>query len=332
MGTDIKKAILLTAGTGTRLQPHTNEIPKPCLPFLNLPLFYYGFYLAQSVGIKDYIFNHHYLSSKLKPEIEKLGSRTQSINFSNEDAKILGSGGALWQARKHLKPEEKFLVANGDEILIPTSENLFQQFLDQAQQTPDLCTLLLCDHPELGKTLNPVWVDAEGFVKGFGKSAPEEGLKPFHYTGYKVFSNQIFEYLPEGESNIFYEVLVDAIKKGEKVSSFYSNDLMWNETGNFQSYLFAFKECLKIFAESTYFKNLYSFYGLDSSSYEIIVNDQGFLFKPRDLNLPSDIQWRGLVSFAENSPLVNGLNLQNVICTDNSKLQANRSYSDCFIL
>ena len=52
---------MLTAGQGTRLKPFTNKTPKPAIPFLNLPLAYYGFYLARKAGFQNFLMNKHHL-------------------------------------------------------------------------------------------------------------------------------------------------------------------------------------------------------------------------------------------------------------------------------
>ena len=121
----------------------------------------------------------------------------------------------------------------------PKDENILARLVKKHTEQNNLCTLMTTDHPELLKTLKAVWVDEKGKVQGFGMKPPQPGLIPVHYTGYKVFSNSIFNWLPEGESNIFYEVLMEAIKKGEPVGTLHSRNEFWYETGNFQSYMHA---------------------------------------------------------------------------------------------
>ena len=62
------RAMILSAGYGTRLWPLTEDRTKPAIPFLNRPLITYTVeYLAQA-GIRDIIINlHHQPDSITKP-------------------------------------------------------------------------------------------------------------------------------------------------------------------------------------------------------------------------------------------------------------------------
>ena len=223
---------MLTAGLGTRLRPYTETLPKPCLPFLNLPLMNYGFLLAQKSGFKNFLFNTHHLANEIENNVASLKDFCKSSQISDETSQILGSGGALWKAAPILKDYDYFLIANGDEVLIPKDNTVLDHLVSQFKKDDALCTLLTCDHPELLKTLKPVWVN-NGEVKAFGMEKPDQDVKPVHYTGYKIFSKRILDMLPDGESNIFYDVVTKAMAQGEKVTHFHLNQCGWFETGSF---------------------------------------------------------------------------------------------------
>jgi NDP-sugar pyrophosphorylase family protein len=36
------KGLLLAAGLGTRFKPYTDQVPKPAIPLLNVPIAYYN--------------------------------------------------------------------------------------------------------------------------------------------------------------------------------------------------------------------------------------------------------------------------------------------------
>lgn len=236
---------MLTAGLGTRLRPLTEKTPKPCLNFHGHRLMDYGFYLAQQAGFKDFIFNLHYLAEQVRQHTQSLSPLCKSVQYSDETEKILGSGGAIWKAKDKLIGHDSFLIANGDEILIPNNPYVLKELMDKFNHSKSLCCLLTCDHPDLLKTLKPVWVNKSGEVQGFGMNKPNLEVHPVHYTGYKVFSTRIFDFLPNGESNIFYDVLVDAIKQGEKVSTYHLDSCHWYETGNPTEYNLALNACEK---------------------------------------------------------------------------------------
>ncbi len=105
-------AILLCAGKGTRLRPLTDRIPKPLVP------------LAGSSPLERSL---HILPARIDRVIlvvghlghviqERIGSYSQGRDVVYVEQKPLnGTGGALRQARMHIR-SELFLVMNGDDL------------------------------------------------------------------------------------------------------------------------------------------------------------------------------------------------------------------------
>ena len=106
------KAMILAAGFGTRLFPLTIDRTKPAIPFLGKPLVgYVAEYLA-SFGIKDVVVNLHHQPDSV---ISALGDGSDfgvHIEYSREEPKIMGTAGALDNAREWLE-DDTFLVVNG---------------------------------------------------------------------------------------------------------------------------------------------------------------------------------------------------------------------------
>ena len=55
------RAMILTAGLGTRLRPITDRYAKPAVPFLNVPLLCYPLELMRELGAKRLVLNTHHL-------------------------------------------------------------------------------------------------------------------------------------------------------------------------------------------------------------------------------------------------------------------------------
>ena len=51
------KALILSAGFGTRMAPITDFIPKPLIPVLNRPVIEYNINLLKHYGIKEIFIN-----------------------------------------------------------------------------------------------------------------------------------------------------------------------------------------------------------------------------------------------------------------------------------
>ena len=104
--------MILAAGFGTRLFPLTIDRTKPAIPFLGKPLVgYVAEYLAK-FGFKDVVVNLHHQPDSV---IEALGDGSKfgvHIEYTREEPHILGTAGALDNAR-HLLEQDTFLIANG---------------------------------------------------------------------------------------------------------------------------------------------------------------------------------------------------------------------------
>lgn len=244
------KAMMLTAGLGTRLRPVTDLYAKPAVPFLNIPLFYYPLSLIEELPVSTLVLNTHY-----KPEqIENLASRIPEAKFkialSPEPAAPLGSGGGIWRARALLEGEGSFLVSNGDEVILPRDPQIMRRFQKEHEDSMALATILVMRHPLVGKQFGGVWTDAHGFVRGFGKDpAAFPGCTGYHYVGLLLLHERVFSYLPDGESNILYDALTAAIASGERVRATVG-DFTWYETGNPRDFLQASGEALRLLAEN----------------------------------------------------------------------------------
>ncbi len=242
------KAMILAAGLGTRLRPITERYAKPAVPFLNIPLLYYSLSLMEQAGkIDGLVLNTHH-----HPEqIEALASRLKDFDvaFSNEPGTPLGSGGGIWKARKLLEGGGSFVVANGDEVILPHNPKIMREFLTKHEKSGALATILVMKHPLVGTQFGGVWADNDGRVRGFGKDGSKFGtdVTGYHYIGLLLLSDRVFNYLPAGESNILYDALATGIANHEKVEVLVDS-FTWFETGNPKDFLHATDEALDLLA------------------------------------------------------------------------------------
>ena len=219
------RGMILAAGLGTRLRPVTETIPKPAIPFMNVPLFYYSLEHFRQAGIDSLVINTHYLPDKMRSCVEKSPWLPSSVKFTFEAQRILGSGGGIRFAKEHLEGEGNFFVANGDEVFIPERKQILRNLHDRHLSEKAIATLLVTDNALAGSTYGAVWCDSQMRVWGIGRVAPNSNLKPFHFTGYQILSDEIFRHLPAGENNIFYDVLVNRIGEGHRVMAVKENGL-----------------------------------------------------------------------------------------------------------
>src|SRR5438105_8948269 len=96
------KAMILAAGFGTRLFPLTIDRTKPAIPFLGKPLVGYVAEYIAKFGVDDVVVNLHHQPQSV---IDALGNGSNfgvHIDYTIEQPDILGTAGALDNARNYL--------------------------------------------------------------------------------------------------------------------------------------------------------------------------------------------------------------------------------------
>ncbi|MCB0390284.1 MAG: NTP transferase domain-containing protein [Bdellovibrionales bacterium] len=231
------KAMLLAAGFGSRLRPYTDQLAKPAIPFLNLPLLAYPLFQLEKLNVSEVIINTHHRPETVHKAVDRIYPKLKmKINFSHESPNILDSAGGLKKVNDFFKNEEHFIVANADALTLFNHSKGLKPFVDSHINSQALATLHTCEHPGVGTKFGGVWVDEQFQVIDIGKSKPKNYFKGLHYTGYLMLSHKVFDYIPAKESShIFLDVLLPASLKGEKVMA-YSENLEWFETGDIESY------------------------------------------------------------------------------------------------
>ena len=106
------KAMILAAGFGTRLFPLTIDRTKPAIPFLGKPLVGYVAEYVAKFGFDNVVVNLHHQPESVRKALGDGSDFGVKIHYTYEQPKILGTAGALDNAR-HLLEDETFLIANG---------------------------------------------------------------------------------------------------------------------------------------------------------------------------------------------------------------------------
>ena len=110
----IDKAIILSAGYGTRLLPITKSIPKPLLKIGNETLLSNTIRILENFKIKEVVINVHYLSEKIISFLENKKFNLK-ISIVKEENEILDTGGGIFNAIKNFD-DNPFMVLNPDTV------------------------------------------------------------------------------------------------------------------------------------------------------------------------------------------------------------------------
>ena len=231
------RAIVLSAGYGTRLWPLTEDRTKPAIPILGKPLVgYVAEYLAR-YGIDEIVVNLHHRPESVRKALGD-GSRFGVKLHYVEEPVILGTSGALDNTREFFD-RETFVVVNGKII---TDIDL-RAAIETHRNAQAIATLVLL--PNTRHERFSVVETEDGRIKGFGGMPTVEGPVPLMFTGIHILEPRIFEYIPRGVfSDSVIQVYPQAIAKGEVVAAHVASG-KWRELSTLKRYIDISVELLK---------------------------------------------------------------------------------------
>jgi NDP-sugar pyrophosphorylase family protein len=239
---NIKKAVILAGGKGTKLRPYTYEIPKALLPIKGKPLLQYLIENLKNNHIAEIIICTGYLGEKIKEHFgdgQKLGVK---ITYSQEKSPRQ-TGGAVSHVQKQLA-NQSFLVVYGD---IATNLSLTDLIAFHQEHKP-LATIALttAQHPE---DFGQLQLHGIKLVNFYQKGKSTKVKSNLINCGIYIFEPAIFDFFPKDrESFLLEEVIEDLIKK-KKVNGFVFEE-QWFDVGNPKNYEEAIKEFLPLTQKS----------------------------------------------------------------------------------
>jgi NDP-sugar pyrophosphorylase family protein len=139
-----------------------------------------------------------------------------------------------------------------------------------------------------------------------------------------IFSHRVWEYIPEGSSNILYDILEPQIAHGEKVFGFRVDNMRWFETGNAEEYLAATKTCLELMNSSSVLGRC-AHDILETLSPHTEFKNMQLISETADVS--EDAQLSGFVVIGDGARVESGAQLQNCVLLPGSHAGKNESVS-----
>jgi MurNAc alpha-1-phosphate uridylyltransferase len=134
------KAMILAAGRGERMRPHTDSVPKPLLAVGGKPLIVWLIESLAAAGIRDLVVNHAHLGARIEDALGDGRRFAVEIRYSRE-AEALETAGGIANALP-LLGGSPFIVVNGDIFCDFDFATLAARSLG-----PHLAHLVLIDNP-----------------------------------------------------------------------------------------------------------------------------------------------------------------------------------------
>lgn len=108
------KAMIFSAGLGTRFKPWTDAHPKALAMVNGKSLLQRNIEYLQQYGITEVVVNVHHFAEQVLEAIDVHNGWGSKIMISDERTEVLETGGGLLKARQFLEGAEPFITLNVD--------------------------------------------------------------------------------------------------------------------------------------------------------------------------------------------------------------------------
>jgi mannose-1-phosphate guanylyltransferase len=196
----MKKAFLLAAGSGTRLRPLTDAMPKCLLPIQGVPLLQIWLENCEAAGIREVLINVHSHPEKFRSFVSKSNS-TVKVHIAAEK-NLLGSAGTLAEHQSFVAGEDAFFVLYGDVL---TNMSLLEM-LAFHQSRKELASLAIHQVPD-ATHCGVVSLDSNAVITAF-QEKPKHPESNWAFSGVMIAHPQVLDFVPmERPADIGYHLL-----------------------------------------------------------------------------------------------------------------------------
>ena len=215
---------LLAAGRGERMRPLTDDLPKPLLSIQNKSLLAWHLEALANAGIKNVVINHAWLGHKIEAALGAGEQFGLDIQYSPEVSALETAGGIV-KALPLLKPDDYFLVINGDVF----SPNLpIETILDTASNfskgpNKPLAHLFMVPNP----SQHP---EGDFYLKGSQVSSHDlDGAERLTFSGIGLYHKDLFQGLEYGTPAKLAPILREAMEQNKVTGEKYLGP--WHDVG-----------------------------------------------------------------------------------------------------
>ncbi len=231
------KAIILCAGQGRRLLPHTESTPKCLLSLGNKTFIEWQIDTLNSVGIEEIIAVVGYAASRVSTLLkDRYGTKVQTVY--NPFYEIADNLASCWMARSHLNDE--FILMNGDTLFEPS-------IITQLLQTKNQPIVLATDHKDSYDDDDMKIIEDQSRLLAVGKKLPIDqvngesiGVMRFNPRGATLFKELIEQRMFNQEAlQQWYLSIIDELAQQGHVGTCSIHGSDWTELDFVQDFAVA---------------------------------------------------------------------------------------------
>jgi len=211
MSVPVRKAMLLAAGSATRLGSLAQAVPKPMLEVGGRPLIEHTVRQLARYGVEDIVINLHQLGGVVTRHFGDGSRFGVRIHYSEEET-LLGTAGGVKKAAPLL--DETFLLVYGDNL----TTCRFDALVDFHRAHRGLATIALFWRDDVSAHSAVERREDGRIVRFVEKPRPEEAPSHWISAGVIVFEPRIMAFIPPDRPADFgFDVFPTVLRAGEPI-------------------------------------------------------------------------------------------------------------------
>ena len=201
------KAVILSAGKGTRIRKFNQDVPKVLIDLLGKTMLERNIELLKKYHVEEIAINTHWMAEKIKNYIGRGEKWGVNIKYSYEK-ELLGTSGALNNFKDFL--DGPFFVFYGDVI-----SNINLEKLIKFHKQKNSCATLVVHKSSHPEDSDIVQMDKENKIINLIHKPGNKNFGCLGNAALYLIEPRIFKYLPDGKSDFIMDVFPKMIKNGE---------------------------------------------------------------------------------------------------------------------
>jgi mannose-1-phosphate guanylyltransferase len=227
MTTPVRKAMLLAAGSATRLGNLAHDVPKPMLEVGGHPLIEHTVRQLARYGVADIVINLHRLGDVVKQHFGD-GSRFGVRMHYSDEPVLLGTAGGVKKCAPLL--DETFLLVYGDNL----TTCRFDALVDFHRAHGGIATIALFWRDDVSAHSAVERRDDGRIVRFVEKPSPADAPSHWISAGVVVFEPQIMSFIPPDRPADFgFDIFPAVLRAGEGIYGYEmgpAEGLWWIDT------------------------------------------------------------------------------------------------------
>lgn len=211
--------VIVAGGTGSRLSPYTNILPKPLIPIGELPIIEHIINRFKEYGCSDFKMIVNYKRNMIKAYFDEL-DKDYTVTYIDED-KALGTGGGLSLLKG--KINSTFVLTNCDILIEEDLSKAYRHHKEAGNVITAICSLK--------KITIPYGVINIGQNGNIESMQEKPDMTFYTNTGCYFVEPQVIDGLKYNAPIDFPEIMSKYLAEGERIGVYPIGENSWLDMG-----------------------------------------------------------------------------------------------------